>query len=318
LLLDIELPGMDGYAFCRALKDDPATRQVPTLFVSSHDTIEERLQGYDAGGDDFIVKPFAPDELLRKVRVARQVARDKASLQDQVSMAEQLSALALASMDESGLVLQFMSKLIAWNTAEEIAQGLLDLMHRYGLKGTTQANVGPRAYTLGEEGPNLPLEVSVMNHVRTMETIFEFRKRAVFNYGRAAAMVANMPVHDADFCGRIRDNLAIAVAGANSRLEAIEADEAIRATVAGIADTLTTVRQFHDFSCSRTSQLVYEIGEELARSFVHLGLTVGQENQIEELVKRYMNEFIAINDEGAQILTSLQNVSSRLSALRLG
>ena len=317
VLLDIELPGMDGYSFCRRLKEESATSGIPVIFVSSHDAIEERLQGYDAGGADFIVKPFAPDELLRKVRVARQNQRDKAALKEQVDMAEQLSNLALASMDESGLVLQFMSKLIGWGSAEEIAEGLLELLHRYGLRGTAQANVGGRAYTLGEEGANLPLEVSVMNHVRSMETIFEFRKRAVFNFGRATVMVANMPVHDPDFCGRIRDNMAIAAAGANSRLEAIEADEAIRETLSGIRDTLATVRSFHDYSCTRTSQLAYEIGEELARNFVHLGLTTGQENSIEELIKTYMNQFIAINDEGAEILDSLQMVTARLSALRL-
>ena len=54
-LLDVNLPGMDGYTLCRQIKDNPALRSIPVTFVSSNDTIEERITGYDAGGEDFIV-----------------------------------------------------------------------------------------------------------------------------------------------------------------------------------------------------------------------------------------------------------------------
>ena len=49
-LLDVNLPGMDGYTLCRRIKDNPALRNIPVTFVSSNDTIEERVTGYDAGG----------------------------------------------------------------------------------------------------------------------------------------------------------------------------------------------------------------------------------------------------------------------------
>ena len=67
LLLDINLPGMNGYTFCQQIKSDGRLRKMPVIFVSGHDSPEERIAGYDAGGEDFIVKPFEPEELLRKV-----------------------------------------------------------------------------------------------------------------------------------------------------------------------------------------------------------------------------------------------------------
>ncbi|MFZ4537450.1 response regulator [Propionivibrio sp.] len=70
-LLDVRMPGMDGYAFCRQIKDDASLRQIPVTFVSSQDTLDARLQGYDAGGEDFIVKPFQAEEVLRKVQAAQ-------------------------------------------------------------------------------------------------------------------------------------------------------------------------------------------------------------------------------------------------------
>ena len=57
-VLDVDMPGMDGYATCRALRARRPTLQI--LFLSSHDGLDEILRGYDAGGIDYILKPFRP------------------------------------------------------------------------------------------------------------------------------------------------------------------------------------------------------------------------------------------------------------------
>ena len=106
-LLDVNLPGMDGYTLCRRIKDTPALRNIPVTFVSSNDTIEERVTGYDAGGEDFIVKPFEPEELLRKLLVAQNMIAGQRSLAVQAEEAELLSSLVMANMDETGILLQF-------------------------------------------------------------------------------------------------------------------------------------------------------------------------------------------------------------------
>ena len=81
------LPGMDGYAFCRELKNDTRTSGLPVVFVSASDTLEARLEGFDAGGEDFIVKPFNSEELLQKVRIAEQTLRQRSGLEEQAQMA---------------------------------------------------------------------------------------------------------------------------------------------------------------------------------------------------------------------------------------
>ena len=93
-LLDVRMPGIDGYTFCRQIKDDSALSAIPVTFVSSNDTIDARLLGYDAGGEDFIVKPFEPEEVLRKVKVAQQIVESKLQLKMQVDDAELLSSLS--------------------------------------------------------------------------------------------------------------------------------------------------------------------------------------------------------------------------------
>jgi len=65
VILDLMLPGMDGLEVCRRLR---AGGPVPILMLTAKDTVQDRVQGLDAGADDYLVKPFAFDELLARIR----------------------------------------------------------------------------------------------------------------------------------------------------------------------------------------------------------------------------------------------------------
>jgi DNA-binding response OmpR family regulator/HPt (histidine-containing phosphotransfer) domain-containing protein len=66
LILDITLPDLDGISLCRQIRIQ--NKQTPILIVSSHDQIQEKAIGLDAGADDYLVKPFHPDELFARIR----------------------------------------------------------------------------------------------------------------------------------------------------------------------------------------------------------------------------------------------------------
>lgn len=68
ILLDIMLPGIDGLEVCRRLRASGGTAEVPILMLTAKETIEDRVKGLDAGADDYLVKPFALDELMARVR----------------------------------------------------------------------------------------------------------------------------------------------------------------------------------------------------------------------------------------------------------
>ena len=69
ILLDIMMPGIDGYEVCRRLKNSDDYRDIKIILVSGKGLTEERLKGYEAGADDFVVKPFDMDEIYAKVQV---------------------------------------------------------------------------------------------------------------------------------------------------------------------------------------------------------------------------------------------------------
>ena len=66
MLLDVMLPGEDGYSFCQYLRKD-LSLDLPVIFMTARDQLEDKLEGFDRGGDDYIVKPFALPELAARV-----------------------------------------------------------------------------------------------------------------------------------------------------------------------------------------------------------------------------------------------------------
>lgn len=74
VLLDILMPGMDGYEVCRRLRAEPATSQLPIIMITASET-KDKVKGLEAGADDFLAKPFDRAELLARVRSLLRVKR---------------------------------------------------------------------------------------------------------------------------------------------------------------------------------------------------------------------------------------------------
>jgi diguanylate cyclase (GGDEF)-like protein len=68
VILDLMLPGMDGYEVCRLMQQDPRTNHIPVIMLTARSAVPNKVLGYQRGADDYVVKPFDPDELSVRVR----------------------------------------------------------------------------------------------------------------------------------------------------------------------------------------------------------------------------------------------------------
>ena len=84
ILLDICMPGIDGFEVCRRLKANEKTRDVPVIFISAARDVDERIEGLRLGAVDFVNKLFQPEELLARVRTHLELGRLRADLENQV------------------------------------------------------------------------------------------------------------------------------------------------------------------------------------------------------------------------------------------
>jgi two-component system alkaline phosphatase synthesis response regulator PhoP len=70
IFLDVQMPRRSGYEVCRAVKSDPSTARTTVVLLTAKGQADDRQAGIDAGADDYLTKPFDPDDLLARARTA--------------------------------------------------------------------------------------------------------------------------------------------------------------------------------------------------------------------------------------------------------
>jgi len=92
ILLDIMMPEMNGFEVCRKLKDNQATHHIPVLFITALNEAEDKIRGFEVGGEDYITKPFNREEVLARVgvvlerlRIEHELAEAKEHLEEKVT-----------------------------------------------------------------------------------------------------------------------------------------------------------------------------------------------------------------------------------------
>ncbi len=315
-LLDLTLPGMSGVELCQHLKSDPLTQKIPVAVVSSSDDMNVRLKCYEVGAEDFLLKPVQTAELLRRVRTAVGHCAEKRSLYEEAGYAQRTAMSAMVSMGELGVVLQFLSRSFSCNSPDELAHALLNAVQEYGLSPAVQLRMKDFSLSVSPMGVNLPLEVSVLNHVRDSGRIFQFKTRCVFNYGLVTLLINNMPLADPDRCGRIRDNLALLAEGANARLQAIETEQVANFRRLGIETALPRVRATLDSvqanyrrNSLELTEVMIEFHEALGKAFMTLGLTADQETSLADLANDYMQRMVASQDASLRTIGELRELA---------
>ncbi len=82
ILLDIMMPGMDGYETCRRILSNPKTAKIPIIFITAKNDFDSIVKGFDAGAKDYVTKPFNAKELLARVRTHLELKRNRETLEE--------------------------------------------------------------------------------------------------------------------------------------------------------------------------------------------------------------------------------------------
>ena len=104
ILLDLNMPGLDGYETCRRLKADACWRAIPVLMLTALNEVADKVRGFEAGAVDFITKPLEPDEVLARVRTHLQIRTLQRSLEEKNALLREISGLLQQSLDRAVVI----------------------------------------------------------------------------------------------------------------------------------------------------------------------------------------------------------------------
>ncbi len=101
ILLDIMMPGMDGYEVCKRLRENDATKDIPVIFLTAKSTREDIIKGFESGGQDYVTKPFDHHELLQRVKTHLELKSQRETLQKMNEILDQKVKERTKELEES-------------------------------------------------------------------------------------------------------------------------------------------------------------------------------------------------------------------------
>lgn len=303
VLMDVAMPGLDGYETCRHLHKENADAP-PVIFVSSNDRLEDRMRGYDAGGNEYLCKPVEAIELVTKIR--RQIQAD---MQHRALHAEHEEAVmaVLSSADlagELGVVLDFQRGLNSCSNSESLGRQLFEALARYSFEGCARIYSRGASRDLSSSGACTALEHSILDALvaqREGPRIRPFQSNTSFNFGTVVLFVRRLAMQrDADMApeesqrqGRAIDNIALLMEAAVSRLQAIEGEGALqdlgntRRLIGVATQAMHDVAQRNERMAEQVRQAFESLQSEMDVNFIHLGLSSSQEESVSELIRSH-------------------------------
>jgi CheY-like chemotaxis protein len=313
---------MSGYDLCREIRTRPACKNTPVVFISGIEDVDSRLKAYEAGGDDFIIKPFELKELELKIGAICRSHEFKLDLQERISESETLATQVLTTYEELAELNKFLHTLCLGVAYRDVATSLTNLLGAFRLSGAVQFRLPGFEITLNQAGEVCPLEASIIHQVQSSDTVVQFKRRAAYNYGHVSLLVSDMPVDDATLNQRLKGYLTAAMEMANMKLDAMvmlaEKDVFRHEIVRQLQDIDgATVRLKKSYLTLRQqgTEATDTILSRLASGLAQAALVQSHEESLLEGVKEGAQSIVDLIDIGDETGQVLNGIVSRLRSL---
>jgi len=321
ILLDIEMPELDGIETCKALR---ATYSGPVIFATAHESLDEHMRAYDAGGDDIILKPISSEILLRKASRLIQRHREQQALAAEKSSLQQMAMSFLSTMGQNGALLNYMRASVGSRSHHQLAEKLLATAQELGVECSVMIQHAGGPTILTTNGDPTPLEQAILEKCSGMGRIFQFTRQLVVNYDRVSIIARGIPLEqeDAEQAGRVRDNIAILAEttealcdNVDMRLESMRRAEQLQVALGGAVQAVESLRAGYLSMLTETGLLMQKLVDEVEDSFGVLDTNQEQEAAISTTLHRSAGRVLALLEEQAGFEHQFDRV---LDALRGG
>ena len=293
ILLDVEMPGQNGYEVCDQLKRNELTKHIPVIFLSSKSSLRERMLGYEVGGDDYLVKPCSNEELNAKLKLLTDHSLERKTLHSNAAEAQSTAMEAMATSFELGKAVRFVERSYAVSDYRDLAEQLLDFCRELNLSAVVMIVTRNRHEYFSSTGNQVPpLESEVLDLLHGGKRFEDFGCRTQVNYPNVSVLVKNMPLDDRTRYGRIKDSLPFILGVADAKVRVLGAEKALTiqraelsASVEAVKLTLTDMRESFGANLNAVTSIMSELIATLSMDLRNMGLDDDQEEWVCEKVE---------------------------------
>lgn len=300
VLLDVVMPEMSGLDVCRQLKR-AETSSLPVIFVSAAASEKERLAGFEAGGQDYIAKPFNEEELLIKVR-------NTLDTRKRIDALEMGTVASRKQASEMHIALQFMSESFSPSTPQEMADLLLSSVASLGLEANLNisSKQGEEYFSLaGEVGP---LERSVFEYVNSHDDLAVTGARTLVQQDNIRLLVTNMPTDDPARNGRLKGHLNMMCGGARSRIRALDIElgleqqrKVLSAVMQSSHQALIELVKRHQLREEEGKRVMDDLCLDVQHAYLSLGMEMDQEEALNQKLNASRNKLAQLFHDAEEL-----------------
>ena len=320
ILLDVNMPDMDGLETCVRLKSDPETAEIPIIFVSALASQEELMAGYEAGGDDYITKPFSEEILQKKIEIVLASQKRRQELKSISDQAVEALMNNLSTTEELGMVVKFLYQCQSVDTLEELARNVFDTLREFELDSSLLILDQPENRIWFSDDIDRPMEVQILESLRGQDRVVRFGTRLAINTDHATILVRNLP-SEADKIDRVREHLSILIEGLDTRIKAMQSQmlldqrrDVLVRVLEATRDNLAQLDEMHKQQKARSAKILSIMGKELEKSLDKLDLSARQESALKKILASTAEQTDSIYDEGLKIDEQFQGIIDELSS----
>ena len=226
VLLDVNMPGMDGHETCIQLKSHESTRNIPVIFVSGLDTAEERLAGFEAGGDEYLIKPVKEDDILAKIQENLDKTSVTKTANNNAKDAMTVAMEAMTSASELGQVINFVTATLEAESLPAMAEKICVIAEEFGLNSCAMIPNDKPVY-FGCDANTVEAKL-LLKSQDIKDRITHFGIRTIVKSENLCLLIKNMPIEDETRYGRLNDHLAVLISIADGRIQTIKANLALK------------------------------------------------------------------------------------------
>ncbi|MEI8643372.1 response regulator [Pseudoalteromonas sp. Hal040] len=322
ILLDVSMPQMSGYDVCRKLKENPITQKIIVMFVSARGTVEERMEGYSVGAEDYIVKPFSHEELRLKLQHLNQVLIEKESLEQQVEDATSTAFNAMANSSEMGQIVNYIEHIGSIDNEQDLGKAFLNCLGAFDLQSNVEFRLDGEVLHFSVSGVCSPIVIELFEMLKSKGRLHEFSNRILVNYEMISLLILNMPGQDPDKHGRIRDHICFLVSVTEQQLKAIltkkellQQQQQLNDAVGKVHSKFTGLIELLNENRINNEAIFKQLQEDLERRIPTMGLDEDQEVFIYQKVDETIQNSVAREESVKGVKTAFKEIENDLSQL---
>ncbi|PCJ16602.1 MAG: hypothetical protein COB04_10435 [Gammaproteobacteria bacterium] len=321
ILIDTGVPEEQGFEICDLIKHNPKTESCSFMFLSEDTSLDRKMAGYAAGCDDYILKPFDPEELLTRLKRQITLQEEQNQLESTAKTAMDAAFAAMQSSSEIGAIVRFLENTLTLSTFDQLATSLLEITHEFGLMCALQIR--------GQEGrlnfgcDNKSVEAKMLSELISKGKIIDFGARTLLNFPHISLLVRNMPLQEPDNYGRLKDNLVLLTNSCEEKVKTInheidlqqQRDGGIAKIISGCHDDLTAASKQIKFLDNLIGEVMTWQRQELEDKLICLGLSEEQEDALLEMVDTSVKKLEVSRNIGEELDQHFATIIQKLTEL---